>query len=125
LKTSTAILAITSRARCFAALLIAVFLFAQWAGWQHRVIHADWDTLSSTLVSTETTDWHADTHQYQGEKSHSCLLFDAATLACSAPANLFSLPLQTGANILALWQAFSSWDAPPLRVFASRAPPHQ
>jgi hypothetical protein len=118
-----------SGARYVAAMLVLAFLFAQWAGWQHRIEHANWEQTSSVFANsyakTGQADWHASAQQYRGEKTHSCLLFDAATLACGAPSITFTLPLQTSAAILALWSAYASWDAPPLRVFSSRAPPRQ
>jgi len=118
-----------SSARHVAALMLLVFLFAQWAGWQHRVEHANWGITSAafahTLAQSGQADWQISALQYHGEKTHSCLLFDAATLACSAPSVTFTLPLQTSTAILALWSAYASWDAPPLRVFSSRAPPRQ
>lgn len=109
---------------CFAAVLIALMLFAQWMGLKHRIEHAD--VIDGHHAVLQVAAQVAGTDQpveYAGDKSHSCTLFDGVALADSAP-SLFFLPvLQTGAKILALWAAHASWDAPLLCHFSSRAPP--
>jgi hypothetical protein len=120
----------TATRLCFAALLAIAVLFAQWMGLRHRIEHADRiDTqhVAQTLNNTSsisTTGTTPDTAaEYTGDKSHSCALYDGVALADSAPALPFIPLLQTSVQVLALWAAYASWDAPFLRHFSSRAPP--
>jgi hypothetical protein len=106
------------RARIALALLLATaLLFVQWAGLSHRISHS---TLQQQLIGAP-----ALTNADGGapDKLHSCLLFDAATVAdmLHIPPAL-ATPL-TGAEVLAQWAAFISWRAPLLTCFSSRAPP--
>lgn len=89
---------------------------------QHRIAHANWAGISSSAQVAQQNS-SAAVNEYEGDKSHSCALFDAATLADTAPAITIALPLQTSAKIFALWLAFTSWDAPHTCAFSSRAPP--
>ena len=61
--------------------------------------------------------------EYAGDKSHSCTLFDGLALADSAAALSFIPLLQPSVQVLSLWAAHASWDAPFVRHFSSRAPP--
>lgn len=109
---------------CFAAVLIALVLFAQWMGLKHRIEHADViDSRHAVLQAVSHAVGADQPVEYAGDKSHSCALFDGVALADSAPPLFFQPVLQTGAKILALWAAHSSWDAPLLCHFSSRAPP--
>ncbi|MFL9927382.1 hypothetical protein PQR62_24120 [Herbaspirillum lusitanum] len=64
---------------------------------------------------------HASAHD--GDHHHSCVAYDAATLAASVHIDFPLPPLMPGTHVLALWQAFASWDAPFVCHFFSRAPP--
>ncbi|MES2934860.1 MAG: hypothetical protein V4805_15385 [Pseudomonadota bacterium] len=115
---------------CFAALLVVAVLFAQWMGLRHRIEHANRidsqhamqtvGQISSASISDSITDAGVE---YAGDKSHSCTLFDGMALTDSAPALPFIPLLQTSVQVLALWAAHASWDAPFLCHFSSRAPP--
>ncbi|CAL63073.1 Conserved hypothetical protein [Herminiimonas arsenicoxydans] len=112
---------------CFAALLVVAVLFAQWMGLRHRIEHADrtgsQQTISATSAASSSGSTLESAAEYAGEKLHSCTLFDGMALADSAPALPFIPLLQTSVQVLALWAAHASWDAPFLCHFSSRAPP--
>jgi hypothetical protein len=117
-------------------LLTMALLFAQWTGLKHRIVHAAMTPLHlqsqpllqsafssqpdsqrpSSLASTFGSGSDTDL-------SHSCLAFDAATVADSIHTPPFLLPLLTSAQVLSFWAAFISWDAPLSLCFSSRAPP--
>ena len=59
----------------------------------------------------------------RGHHHHSCVEYDAAAGTTGIHINYRASPLLPGTHVLALWQAFISWDAPFLRHFSSRAPP--
>ncbi|MNR80718.1 hypothetical protein D3C72_114440 [compost metagenome] len=113
--------AATTRRLCFAALLVVLVLFAQWMGLRHRIEHANWSGLQHS--SQQLAQDSAASQEYEGDKSHSCILFDGMALADGAPLLPFTAILQTGVQVLALWAAYTSWDAPLLCHFSSRAPP--
>lgn len=109
---------------CFAAVLIALVLFAQWMGLKHRIEHADVIDGRHTVLHVAAQAIGADQPtEYAGDKSHSCALFDGVALADTAPPPFFLPALQASVRILALWAAHASWDAPLLCHFSSRAPP--
>lgn len=93
--------------------MIAV-LFAQWMGLDHRIKHAVWPDSVASIGQIDSDDSNA---------YHSCIAFDAAALADSISLNPYLAPLLTGTQVLALWAAFASWDAPFSIYFSSRAPP--
>jgi hypothetical protein len=119
--------------------LAAMLLFSQWLGLLHGIVHAGWPeqaqaspaaTFSAALfnyvdVSADKAPNPADgKHHAAHEKTHhSCVEYDAAAGAAGIHAGFFSPPLIPGAQVLALWQAFASWDAPAVCHFSSRAPP--
>lgn len=107
---------------CFAAMLVVVVLFAQWMGVRHRIEHADQANAQRLVLAANqiTLDTAVE---YTGDQLHSCTLFDGMTLADGAPALPFIPLLQTSVQVLALWAAYASWDAPVLLHFSSRAPP--
>lgn len=113
--------AATTRRLCFAALLVALVLFAQWMGLRHRIEHADWGSIQHHQMEERGTS--VAELEYAGDKAHSCILFDGMALADGAPLLPFSPVLQTSVRVLALWAAYISWDAPLLCHFSSRAPP--
>lgn len=90
-------------------------LFAQWMGVQHRIAHAGPLHEHAHASSAHTYD--------DRDADHSCAAFDAATIGDSVHMNPFVSPLITSAQVLALWAAFISWDAPLTAYFSSRAPP--
>lgn len=94
-----------------ALLLAVVLLFAQWSGMTHRIEHAP---LPHAAASADEHDSDSD---------HSCVAFDAAAAADTMHLPPFVAPLLAGAQVLALWAAFRSWDAPLVLHFSSRAPP--
>lgn len=120
--------------------LVAMLLFSQWLGLLHGIAHAGWpepaqaSPATSSLASFNAALFNyvdvgarspADgKHHAAHEKSHhSCVEYDAAAGAAGIHAGFFSPPLIPGAQVLALWQAFASWDAPAICHFSSRAPP--
>lgn len=104
--------AVNTAATLFVTLAL---LFAQWMGVQHRIAHAG--------LSNEHA--HASFACFDDDRDteHSCAAFDAATVGDSAHIAPFVSPLITSAQVLALWAAFISWDAPLTAYFSSRAPP--
>jgi hypothetical protein len=113
----------------FAALLLAMLLFSQWLGMQHRIAHAGWvdghppapqliDRLAPDDVGADIVSGERKLHA-----QHSCSLVDGTALADTAPSFVF-LPLPPDCvKVLALWLAYQSWDAPLISFFLSRAPP--
>jgi hypothetical protein len=97
-----------------AILLVLAMVFAQWTGLQHGVRHAG---LQYSLAPAAQIDVDG------GDAHHSCIAFDAAALADSISLAPYLAPLLTSTSVLALWSAFSSWDAPFSLHFSSRAPP--
>lgn len=110
-------LAVCKKHIAITLLLVMALLLAQWSGLAHRIEHAQ---LTGHLQQTSAVD---------GERTentplqHSCVAFDAAAVADSIHIAPFVVPTLAGTQTLALWAAFSSWDAPLLRHFSSRAPP--
>ena len=102
-------------------LLMVVVLFAQWMGMRHRIEHAGW--INDRPAVMQIAEQTADEAQPDNGKAHSCRLFDDATLAATVTTLPFVLPLQINVRVLALWLAFTSWDAPLTHFFFSRAPP--
>lgn len=92
-------------------------LFAQFAGQYHRIEHTQWRSDASLHRMSQSQN-----DGYDG-KSHSCLTFDAATLADTIGAAPPIALLLEGTHLLAQWIAFTSWDAPVTHHFLSRAPP--
>jgi len=92
-------------------------LFAQFAGQSHRIKHTQW--YGGTSLQQHAQPQYAD----YDNKNHSCLAFDAATLADTCDAVPPMALLLEGTHLLAQWIAFISWDAPVTRHFQSRAPP--
>ena len=102
----------------FAIFLVLTVLAAQWVGVQHRVVHARAVPLaqSSTTVSPFSANWGDPAH-------HSCATFDAAAVGAAIASACLTASVLQNAHILALWVAYSSWRAPHLSHFSSRAPP--
>ena len=99
--------------------LTMAMVFAHWQGLSHRIAHVSPSALAAASLAPETTAAGA----HQKALQHSCLAYDAATVApaldtpgCSAG----SLP---GGRVAAPGSAFVSWAAPSITYFLSRAPP--
>ena len=111
----------------FAVLLLAMLLFSQWMGMQHRIAHAGW--INGHPAAMQAVDGAApgdadDNAVPQDErKPHSCSLVDGTALADTVAVFLFIPPAPICTRALALWIAYQSWDAPLTRFFLSRAPP--
>jgi len=117
--------------------LAAMLLFSQWLGLLHGIAHAGWpEQASASPVASfnaalfnyvdDDADVNADDGKLpaaHGKPHHSCAEYDAAAGAAGIHARFFSPPLIPGTQVLALWQAFASWDAPAVCHFSSRAPP--
>ncbi len=103
----------------FAALLVLCLLVSQWAGFSHRIEHADVHTLQADGASSLDASQEARNKNY----FHSCEAFDAAALGTAlqtAPLFLPGLPL---AGLPLPSAAFISWQATLVCHFSSRAPP--
>lgn len=123
--------------RMAGALLLALaLLLSQFLGLLHGIAHAGWPpaieqaaqaSFNAALfnyIDDEPAETHAKLQLHQGSHHHhSCVDYDAASGASGIHVNFFSPPLIPGARLLALWQAFASWDAPVVCHFSSRAPP--
>lgn len=103
-------------------MLVVVVLFAQWMGLRHRIEHAEPISAQHLVLAADQSSSDTST-EYSSDTLHSCALFDGMTLADGAPALPFLPLLQTSVQVLALWAAYASWDAPVLLHFSSRAPP--
>lgn len=79
-------------------------------------------SLSQSSFSQPLSQLSTHAHA-QHDKHHSCVEYDAAAGAAGIHVRLFTPPLIPGVQVLALWQAFASWDAPVVCHFSSRAPP--
>ncbi|MCI1006354.1 MULTISPECIES: hypothetical protein [unclassified Herbaspirillum] len=119
------------------ALLAMSLLFAQMLGFVHGIAHAGWapgtvHSLISEALFDEGEEAHAELaaadgqpahHHHAHDLHHSCVAYDAAALSAGAYFDFPPLPLLPPVRVLALWQAFASWDAPLNCHFFSRAPP--
>lgn len=126
--------------------LAAMLLFSQWLGLLHGIAHAGWPeqahaspvaSFNAALFNYVDDDAGVDADldadagnpadgklpAAHGKPHHSCAEYDAAAGAAGIHARFFSPPLIPGTQVLALWQAFASWDAPAVCHFSSRAPP--
>jgi hypothetical protein len=109
----------STRNIAFSALLTVALLFAQWTGLGHRIIHGGLQgtQLSSLPAASLTMQWD------DIKSHHSCVAFDAATLADGANSASFVAALLPNLGVIVLWVAFASWYAPLICHFSSRAPP--
>ncbi len=134
---------IPARRRCrghvgLALALAAILLFSQWLGLLHGIAHAGWPeqahaspvaSFNAALFNYVDADADADNPAdgklpaAHGKPHHSCAEYDAAAGAAGIHVRFFSPLPVPGTQVLALWQAFASWDAPAVCHFSSRAPP--
>ncbi|MBO9538855.1 hypothetical protein [Herbaspirillum sp.] len=129
-----------TRRSAFIALLAVSLLFAQAMGFLHGIAHAGWPGGAVHSLIDESLFDEGDEHpQYPqfastasggqeqavhgGDAHHSCAAYDAATLSAGVHFDFPLPPLLPPARMLALWQAFASWDAPFVCHFSPRAPP--
>ena len=99
-------------------ILTMTMIFAHWQGLSHRISHASqYPNAGSSLVASTPASSHQQTLQ------HSCLAYDAATVAPALHTPTCTAGILPGNEVLALWVAFDSWDAPFTPYFSSRAPP--
>jgi hypothetical protein len=97
--------------------LVLSLLVTQFAGQLHRIEHAGWQSGANVQLALPALS---------GDdlgKNHSCLVFDASTLADTACVAFAALPFIAGTHLVAQWIAFLSWDAPVVHHFLSRGPP--
>lgn len=99
-------------------LLTIAMVFAHWQGLSHRIAHASqYPTASNNLAAGSPAG------SDQKAQQHSCLAYDAATVAPALHTPGCSAGILPGGRVLAQWAAFESWDAPFTPWFSSRAPP--
>jgi hypothetical protein len=136
----------SGRAMAWALMLSLMLLFSQFLSLSHGIAHAGWgpaagrpahaaspvssfaSSLAFSLASFNAAlfnyvDDDADGQPGKGKHHHSCIEYDAASGAIGIHAGFFTPPLMPGVQVLALWQAFVSLDAPVFCHFSSRAPP--
>jgi hypothetical protein len=107
----------------FTLVLVMALLCAQWMGLRHSIAHAGWPQGQQSVGSSSSSfSLQVGTDQ-DGDVHHSCLAFDAATLADSVYTVPFNTALVPNLHVLAQWVAFASWHAPLVCHFSSRAPP--
>lgn len=124
----------------FIAMLVMSLLFAQGMGFLHGIAHAGWPVGTVHSLIDESLFDEGDEHPqlastafgdeqptqpaaHSGDAHHSCAAYDAATLSAGVHFDFPLPPLLPPARMLALWQAFASWDAPFVCHFSPRAPP--
>lgn len=129
---------LSKRQSVFIAVLAMSLLFAQMLGFVHGIAHAGWQPGAvHSLLDESLFDYGdhdevvagtdggtaAQSDQHAHDLHHSCAAYDAATLSAGVHFDFPPLPLLPPIRVLALWQAFASWDAPLNCHFSSRAPP--
>lgn len=97
-------------------LLAIAILLAQWVGLMHRIDHAPLQQTHAFASFVAGDDDETDAH-------HSCVAFDAGAIADTIHVAPFLAHILTNTQVLALWAAFTSWDAPFIPPFSPRAPP--
>lgn len=126
-----------TRRFAFIAMLAMSLLFAQGMGFLHGIAHAGWPGGAVHSLIDESLFDEGDEHPqlasaasgdkqaaaHSGDAHHSCAAYDAATLSAGVHVDFPLPPLLPPARMLALWQAFASWDAPFVCHFSPRAPP--
>lgn len=101
-----------------ACFLTLAMVFAHWQGLSHRIAHAaQFPNAAASLAASTPGNTH------QKALPHSCLAYDAATVAPALHSPACAPGILPGGQVLAQWAAFDSWDAPFAPYFSSRAPP--
>jgi hypothetical protein len=98
-------------------MLTLAMVFAHWQGLKHRVEHASQYPGGPELAVKAPAGSNLLALQ------HSCLAYDAATVAPALHSPASTACVLPAGRVLALWAAFASWDAPVTHYFSSRAPP--
>lgn len=101
-----------------ALLLMLAMVFAHWQGLAHRIAHA---TQYASAALDSAVNGSAASHQ--NIVPHSCIAFDAATVAPALDTPACTTAILPSARVLAQWTASDSWHAPFTPYFSSRAPP--
>ena len=101
-------------------LLVVAILFAQWVGVVHRVVHGTGQPRGAVSAVSTTAPLLPDWVNFA---SHSCAELDAATLGAALSRAVFSMPIVPHVYEAAQPVTFSSWVAPFVCRFSSRAPP--
>lgn len=101
-----------------ALLLTLAMVFAHWQGLAHRIAHA---TQYTSAALDTAVNGSAASHQKT--VPHSCIAFDAATVAPALGTPACNTAILPPVRVLAQWTAFDSWHAPFTPYFSSRAPP--
>lgn len=99
-------------------ILVTALLLAQWSGLAHRVKHA-----TRALTQQYATQLSEDEETHDKSPRHSCIAFDAATVADLL---VFVPPAVRAFAAVESWRAlaaFISHEPPLLCHFSSRAPP--
>lgn len=135
--------------RHLALLLVACLLLVQSLGLLHDLLHAGGGSLvllhgrtatpgvelpepnlpASSLENLFGVDGAVNTSDSTGSvdsghaRHHSCINFEAATVAAMLHTAVFALAIMENRHCLAIRSAFSSWQAPFHPNFSSRAPP--
>lgn len=99
-------------------LLTLAMVFAHWQGLSHRIAHRSPASLAAASLAQDTA---AGAHQKALQ--HSCLAYDAATVAPALDTPGCGAGIVPGGRVPALLSAFDSWDAIRTPLFRSRAPP--
>jgi hypothetical protein len=101
-----------------ALMLTLAMVFAHWQGLAHRIAHASQYPAAALDVGA-----NGSAAAHQKALPHSCLAYDAATVAPALHTPACTSAALPAVRVLALWAAFDSWDAPFTPYFSSRAPP--
>lgn len=103
--------------KTFAILLALALLWVNQLGFSHSILHANWEntTTSSTKQSAK--------YNAPDALHHSCIAFDAITLAAVLHTTPFIAALSSSIDVPHIQNASQSWDAPLICAFLSRAPP--
>ncbi|MGB7480853.1 MAG: hypothetical protein WA924_11025 [Burkholderiaceae bacterium] len=110
---------LTGRRQTIAGLLVLALLLAQWSGFQHRIAHGGQGGFGFAAPASVS-----DGNGRSGDAlHHSCLDYDAATLAFALHAAVPLVPALPERRRPAPRLDFASWDAPFPRHFLTRAPP--
>lgn len=101
-----------------AFLLTLAMVFAHWQGLAHRIAHA---TQYASAALDSAVNGSAASHQ--NTVPHSCIAFDAATVAPALDTPACTIAILPAGRMPAQWTAFASRHAPFTPYFSSRAPP--
>lgn len=113
-------MALRTHSARFAIVIMLTFamVFAHWQGLSHRIAHASQYQAAFVYGVVK-----APAGSHHKAIQHSCLAYDAATVAPALNSPSRTAGILPGGHVLAQWAAFDSWDAPFTRNFSSRAPP--